>query len=112
MSLLRATGRTPADPGPIIGGLNTLGQPLWAPAGPSGFADNAASLVSPEGMKARLDVSWQIASRIPDMANPVDMLDKIAGAAASTETKQAIGRAESKQQALALLLMSSEMQRR
>ncbi|MDE2361237.1 MAG: DUF1800 family protein [Hyphomicrobiales bacterium] len=108
----RVTGRTPVDAGPILGGLATLGQPLWSPAGPNGFADTAASWISPEGMKARLDISWQIASRIPDMANPVDMLDKIAGAAASTETRQAVARAESKQQALALLLMSPEMQRR
>lgn len=108
----RLTGRVPTDAGPILGGLNTLGQPLWSPAGPNGFADNAATWVSPEGMKARLDISWQIASRIPDMANPVDMLDKVAGAAASPETRQAIARAESKQQGLALLLMSPEMQRR
>ena len=63
-------------------------------------------------MKARLDLSWQFASRIADMPNPVDTLDKIAGAAASADTRQAIARAESKQQALALLLMSPEMQRR
>ena len=63
-------------------------------------------------MKARLDMSWQIASRVPDMPNPVDMLDKIAGQAASPETRQAIARADSRQQALTLLLMSPEMQRR
>jgi uncharacterized protein (DUF1800 family) len=40
------------------------------------------------------------------------MLDEIAGSAASAETRQAIARAESKQQGLALLLMSPEVQRR
>ena len=108
----RMTGRTPADAGPIIGALNSLGQPLWAPTGPNGFPDTAASWVSPEGMKARLDLSWQVASRIQDMADPVDLLDKVAGAAASSETRQALARAESRQQALAMLLMSPEVQRR
>ena len=106
------TGRIPNDPGPILGGLNSLGQPLWAPPGPNGFADAAVALVSPEGMKARLDLSWQVASRIQDMADPVDLLDKVAGPAASAETRQALSRAESRQQALAMLLMSPEVQRR
>ena len=108
----RMTGRIPNDPGPILSGLNSLGQPLWAPPGPNGFADAAAALVSPEGMKARLDLSWQVASRIQDMADPVDLLDKVAGPAASAETRQALSRAESRQQALAMLLMSPEVQRR
>ena len=108
----RVTGRTPTDAWQIIGPLNSLGQPLWTPNGPNGFADVSAAWLSPEGMKARLDLAWQMASRIQDMPDPVDMLDKIAGAAASPETRQAIARAESRQQALALLLMSPEIQRR
>jgi len=112
VAIARMTGRVPNDAGPIFGGLNSLGQPLWAPPGPNGFSDATASLVSPEGMKARLDLSWQVASRIQDMADPVDLLDKVAGVAASPETRQALARAESRQQALAMLLMSPEVQRR
>ena len=47
-----------------------------------------------------------------DTLNPLDLLAQIAGAAASAETRQAIARAESKQQGLAILLMSPEVQRR
>ena len=108
----RMTGRVPNDAGPIIGALNSLGQPLWSPNGPNGYADTSAAWVSPEGMKARLDLSWQVASRIQDMADPVDLLDKVAGAAASPDTRHALARAESRQQALAMLLMSPEVQRR
>jgi uncharacterized protein (DUF1800 family) len=63
-------------------------------------------------MKARLDLSWQVASRIQDVADPVALLDKIAGPAATQDTRQALSRAESRQQALAMLLMSPEVQRR
>jgi uncharacterized protein (DUF1800 family) len=54
----------------------------------------------------------RIAERWRDTLNPLDALDEIAGSAASPETRQAIARAESKQQGLAILLMSPEVQRR
>jgi uncharacterized protein (DUF1800 family) len=63
-------------------------------------------------MKVRLEISVRIADRWRDALNPLDLLDEIAGPVASPETRQAIARAESKQQGLALLLMSPEVQRR
>jgi uncharacterized protein (DUF1800 family) len=63
-------------------------------------------------MKSRLDVSAAIASRVKNLINPSELLDTIAGDAASAETRQAVARAESRQQGLALLLMSPEFQRR
>ena len=89
-----------------------LGQPLWSPAGPNGFADTNDGWASPEGMKLRLDIAAQIAARVGDAFDPRDLLDVIAGDAASKETRPTIERAESRQQAMALLLMSPEFQRR
>ena len=63
-------------------------------------------------MKVRLDIAWQTARQVMDIGNPSTLLDAIIGPAASPETRQAIARAESKQQGLALLLMSPEFQRR
>jgi len=40
------------------------------------------------------------------------VLDSIAGPEASTETRDAVSRAESRQQALAIIFMSPEFQRR
>ena len=113
---LVATGRVlaqiPSDPGRYLNGLNVLGQPLWAPAGPNGFPDTNAVWAAPEGMKLRLDISAQIASRLGDGIDPRDLLELVAADAASVETRRTIERAESRQQALALLLMSPEFQRR
>ena len=53
-----------------------------------------------------------MASRIADSIDPRDLLEVIAADAASPETRRTIERAESRQQALALLLMSPEFQRR
>lgn len=108
----RIMGRLPEDPGRYIGGLNVLGQPLWTPAGPNGFADTNAAWAAPEGLKLRLDIASQVASRFPDTIDPRALLDVAMGDAASAETRQTIDRAESRQQALALLLMSPEFQRR
>jgi uncharacterized protein (DUF1800 family) len=89
-----------------------LGQPLWSPAGPNGFADTNDVWASPEGMKLRLDLAAQIAARVGDAFDPRELLDAIAGTAAAKETQLTIERAETRQQAMALLLMSPEFQRR
>ena len=108
----RLLSRVPEDPGFYLNALNTLGQPLWAPAGPNGFADTNAMWAAPEGMKLRLDLSAQLASRLGNNLDPRDMLELVAGDAASADTRRTIERAEQRQQALALLLMSPEFQRR
>jgi uncharacterized protein (DUF1800 family) len=108
----RLLAQIPNDPGRYLGGLNVLGQPLWSPAGPNGFPDSNAAWAAPEGIKLRLDISAQIASRLADGVDPRDLLELAAADAASSETRRTIERAESRQQALALLLMSPEFQRR
>jgi uncharacterized protein (DUF1800 family) len=108
----RLLARVPEDPGLYLNGLNVLGQPLWTPAGPNGFPDTNAAWAAPEGMKLRLDMSAQVASRIGNNIDPRDLLELAAADAASADTRRTIERAESRQQALALLLMSPEFQRR
>jgi len=108
----RLLARIPDDPGNYLGGLNLLGQPLWSPSGPNGFPETNAAWAAPEGMKLRLDISAQLASRVADKVDSRDLLELVAADAASEETRRTIERAESRQQALALLLMSPEFQRR
>jgi uncharacterized protein (DUF1800 family) len=112
MAAIRATGFLPQEPGPILHGLNMLGMPLWQPSGPNGFADTAATWASPEAIKLRLDLSSQMAHLIHQADHPLAVLDTVCGSSASPETRQAVERAESRQQALAILFMSPEFQRR
>ena len=111
IATLRLTRGAPDGPQRLLGGVNQLGAPLWAPPGPNGFPDTNAAWASPEGMKLRLDISSNTAARLQNL-NPKTLLDECFGAAASSATRQAVARAESKQQGLALLLMAPEMQRR
>lgn len=108
----RLLARVPEDPGGYLGNLNLLGQPLWTPAGPNGFPDTSAAWAAPEGMKLRLDIASQMGARLGPNIDPLDLLEFAAADAASSETRRTIERAESRQQALALLLMSPELQRR
>jgi len=108
----RLLGQVPDEPSRYLGGLNVLGQPLWTPSGPNGFPDTNAAWAAPEGMKLRLDIAAQVASRLGDNVDPRDLLELVAADASSQETRHTIERAESRQQALALLLMSPEFQRR
>jgi len=106
----RATGVSVPDARPIIGALNILGEPLWRPPAPKGFDDvNAAWL---DGLAQRLDIANQVARRLTQPVDPKDLVETALGPLAAPETREAVARAESRPQAVALLLMSSEFQRR
>jgi uncharacterized protein (DUF1800 family) len=110
VSVVRATGITEVDPKRYTGGQTLLGEPLWRPPSPKGFPDDEASWI--DGVGRRLDVANNVAERIAGKVDPEDIVETVLGACVSDEVRQAIGRAESRQQALALLFMSSEFQRR
>jgi uncharacterized protein (DUF1800 family) len=62
-------------------------------------------------MAARLDIAAQWGRRAGG-ADPLDLTEKILGAAVSRDTHETVARAESRAQGLALLFMSPEFQRR
>ncbi|CAM5774577.1 hypothetical protein LMIY3S_04592 [Labrys miyagiensis] len=113
LAVRRAVGPGAAtDPGQTLNWLGMLGEPLWQPPGPNGFPDTADAHAVPAGMKMRLDIAWQAARQVKEIGEPEGLLEGIVGASASVETRQAVARAESRQQAVALLLMAPEFQRR
>jgi uncharacterized protein (DUF1800 family) len=63
-------------------------------------------------MKLRLDLASTLGQRMRGHAEPLDVLSTALGGTASQETRQAVERAESRDQALALLFMAPEFQRR
>jgi uncharacterized protein (DUF1800 family) len=96
--------------GPVMQAQNLLGEPLWRPPAPKGFADESAPWL--DGLAQRLDIANQLARRVGGEADPREMFEQVLAPLASTETRQAITRAESRPQALALLFMAPEFQRR
>jgi len=110
MSALRIGGAKEPNAERMVRGHALLGQPLWRPPSPQGFSDEEAAWL--DGLPTRLDIASNIAARLSDRLDPHTMVDEALGPLASTETREQIKRAESKTQAFALLLMSSEFQRR
>ncbi len=110
VAALRALGVTPAEIGPVMQAHNLLGEPLWRPSAPKGFADESAPWL--DGLAQRLDIANQFARRLGAEADPRDVFEEALAPLASDETRQAITRAESRPQALALLFMAPEFQRR
>jgi uncharacterized protein (DUF1800 family) len=108
----RAFNRPAGDAGPALNAMNLLGMPLWQPGGPNGFSDDTTAWASPEGMKMRLELAAQFARQTKDAPSPVSLLDDILGPSVSSETRDTVTRAESREQAFALLIMSPEFQRR
>ncbi len=109
VAALRATGQS-GDIGRIIGGLNLLGEPLWRPSAPKGFPDENAGWL--DGLAQRLDIANAFAQRVADRLDPHAIAEGAIGPLASAETRRAIDRAESKPQALTMLLMAPEFLRR
>jgi uncharacterized protein (DUF1800 family) len=110
VAALRAVAATPADTGPMMQAHNLLGEPVWRPAAPKGFADESAPWL--DGLAQRLDIANQFARRFGAEADPREVFEQVLAPLASSETRQAITRAESRPQALALLFMAPEFQRR
>jgi uncharacterized protein (DUF1800 family) len=92
--------------------LNALGQPLWNPTAPNGFPDQAESWLAGDAMSDRLDVAEELASRARIDLDPVAVMEAVLGKACSASTRAHIAHAQTRPQALALLLMSPEFQRR
>jgi uncharacterized protein (DUF1800 family) len=110
VGMVRATGLTQSDPARFTNGQALLGEPLWRPPSPKGFPDDEASWI--DGTGRRLDVANNFAERVSGNVDPQDIIDLVFGSMMSSELKQAVSRAESRQQALVLLFMSAEFQRR
>jgi uncharacterized protein (DUF1800 family) len=110
VAALRATGVPMPEIGRVARGLTLLGQPIWRPAAPAGFSDDSAAWL--DGLAQRLEVANEFAARLGDKVDPAAVTEIALGPLAGAETRQAMARAESRPQALTLLLMAPEFQRR
>jgi len=110
VAAFRAAGVTPPEIGPVMQAHNLLGEPLWRPSAPKGFPDDSAPWM--DGLAQRLDIANLLARRVGEQVDPREVFEETLAPLASTETRQAIMRAESRPQALALLFMAPEFQRR
>ena len=87
----------------------TLGESLWRPPAPNGWPDTEAAWI--DGVPHRLDIANEFAGHLPS-TDPAALLETGLGPIVSHNTRDTIARAETRTQALALLVMAPEFLRR
>ena len=112
VSSYRALGAKDVQPGVIVGLMNQLGQPVWKPGQPVGYDDIAGSWAGPDAVMRRVEAAERFAAKAPAAIDARALAAQLFPAAVSPATTQALARAESPGQALALLLVAPEMMRR
>ncbi|MBS0479795.1 MAG: DUF1800 domain-containing protein [Proteobacteria bacterium] len=108
----RALGMKQMLPLAAVGLLNQLGQPTWKPGSPAGYDDIAASWAGPDALLRRVEASERFATRSAGAIDARSLAPRLFPGALTSATEQALARAESPGQSLALLLVSPEMLRR
>ena len=105
--------------GPALTGVqlsalfSRMGQRPYFAAGPNGWSDIGADWIGPDPVWKRLEFAHVVGQGMASAGvNPLSVGDDILGPQMSHATRDAIARAESPAQGLALLLVSPEFQRR
>lgn len=110
VAVQRATGAAmPAQGRQFM--LNQLGQPTWRPGSPAGWDDISASWAAPDALLRRVELANRYARTFAAL-DARALAPKLFPETLSEPTRQAVARADSAQQALALLFVSPEMLRR
>lgn len=112
VAALRAVGTRHVEAQPAAGLLTQLGQPVWRPGSPAGYDDIAASWAGPDALMRRVEAAERIASRTSGQIDARALGPRLMPGALGAATTQAIARAESPGQGLALLLVAPEFLRR
>ena len=94
--------------------LKTFGHSIWQAPSPAGWPDEDEAWASPHALVERLDWIRQVTPRSARSVggNVINYADDLFAGSLSKYTRQSIARAESREQALALLFMAPEFQRR
>ena len=111
ISAYRALNFTPKNHQSLIWALNLLGQSPFKANSPEGYGDIEANWNGPSALMSRIDWSSQLVKRRARI-NPQRLSQRLFADNLSDNTQSLIQHAESRPNALALLLMSPEFLRR
>ena len=111
-SALRALEITPSQPRALLAPFEVLGQRHWMPGSPAGWPDRAVDWDGADALMKRIEWSVALAARAGEARSATTTADAVLGGAISEHTRTQLAHAASGSQALALLLMSPEFQRR
>lgn len=96
----------------LIGALMLLGQPAYRPGSPAGWPDTQADWDGADGLMKRIEWAAAIGRRAGEQLDPERLASNALGPVLDEHSATVIRRAESRAQAVALVLASPEFQRR
>ena len=111
-STLRALNVSPAEPSEVIRTFDLLGQRQYTPGSPAGWPDTSKSWDGSDALMHRVLFASRVGAKYESGVEPTQLAAASLGAYARPETLTALRRAATSGQAVALLLMSPEFQRR
>jgi uncharacterized protein (DUF1800 family) len=111
-STLRSLDMPPRKPEEVVRSFELLGQRQYTPGSPAGWPDTAKGWDGSDALMRRVLWASRVGERYQEGQDPADLAASSLGAYARPETVTALRRASSGAQAVALLLMSPEFQRR
>jgi uncharacterized protein (DUF1800 family) len=94
------------------GGISTLGQRMQAAPSPAGWPDRAEEWLGPDAVWKRVEWATRVADRVGRRVDARALASESLGPLLNDDTRRAIERAADGPQALALLLLAPEFQRR
>ena len=112
ISTWRAVGAQPQAIGKLAPVLTGLGQKPFSAPSPKGWAEEAQVWCAPDALIKRLRFSEGFAAVAADGFDPNVFAQSALGARLTPPVAKAVARAETRREAMALLLMSPEFQRR
>ena len=113
ISSLRAVGRRELPAMQAVNLMNQLGQPVWRPGSPAGYADVAGTWAAPDALIRRVETAQRFAEQAGNTVDARTLAPRVLpGGALGEDTAAAIARADSSGTALALLLVAPEFLRR
>lgn len=97
----------------VIQPLRRMGHPYMQPAGPDGFPDDAGSWVQPYGIAQRISWAMEAADRYSGKRpDPMAFAETALGGLAGPNLLTALGGAETRKEAVGIVLASAEFNRR
>ncbi len=112
VSSWRAIGGQPGAIEHLAQPLNTLGQRPFSAPSPKGWDETAATWAAPDAVIKRMAWAEGFSAVVAGELDPDVVARDALGARLSEPVQKAVARAESRQEALSILLMSPEFQRR
>jgi uncharacterized protein (DUF1800 family) len=100
-----------ADKAPV-GLFQLLGQRIWAPGSPAGWPDLSEDWNGASELLKRIEWADAVGQRVGSRCNAIALAPQLLGSGLGAATREAVARAASAAQGLALLLVSPEFMRR